>query len=189
MTENKYLILLRGINVGGNNIIKMNDLRSCFESMGFKDVLTYIQSGNVLFKSDESDKTVLTNKIEKVLSERYNYKSRVIILTHQQLKKAVNEAPQGFGKDADNYRYDVLFLKEPLTPDEVMKNLITKEGVDKAYSGESVLYFSRQKTRAGQSYLTKIIALPVYQSISIRNWNTTTMLLTLMERITTIATA
>ncbi|NCP46313.1 MAG: DUF1697 domain-containing protein, partial [Flavobacteriales bacterium] len=49
---NQYLALLRGINVGGNNIIKMVDLKACFEKMGFTDVKTYIQSGNVIFTSD-----------------------------------------------------------------------------------------------------------------------------------------
>lgn len=72
MAGNQYLALLRGINVGGNNIIKMTDLKSCFENMGFDDVLTYIQSGNVLFKSDEKNKTRLTNRIEMVLSEHFN---------------------------------------------------------------------------------------------------------------------
>jgi uncharacterized protein (DUF1697 family) len=56
---NKYLALLRGINVGGNNIIKMVDLKACFEKMGFLDVSTYIQSGNVLFSSPETSLTKL----------------------------------------------------------------------------------------------------------------------------------
>jgi uncharacterized protein (DUF1697 family) len=182
MAENHYLALLRGINVGGNNIIKMTDLRSCFEGMGFADVLTYIQSGNVLFKTAEKNRTALTHKIEKVLSEQFNYTLRIVTITHRQLEQVVHEAPRGFGKDADNYRYDVLFLKEPLTPDEMMKNVSTREGVDDVYSGESVLYFSRLISRASQSRLPKIMTLPFYQSITIRNWNTTTKLLALMEQ-------
>lgn len=182
MTENKHLTLLRGINVGGNNIIKMTDLKLCFENMGFTDVSTFIQSGNVIFKPDEKDKTKLTNKIEQVLSQRFNYTSRVVVIAHQQLKKVVDEAPRGFGEDADKYRYDVLFLKEPLTPNETMKNVKPKEGVDNAYAGEFVVYFSRLISRAAQSHLSKIITLPVYQNITIRNWNTTTKLLALMEK-------
>ncbi len=182
MKGNQYLALLRGINVGGNNIIKMTDLKSCFENMGFCDVTTYIQSGNVLFKSAEKNRTKLTNTIEKLLSERFDYTSRIVTITHQQLTNVVNEAPRGFGKDADNYRYDVLFLKEPLTPDEMMKNVSPREGVDNVYAGEFVLYFSRLISRAAQSRLTKIIALPLYKNITIRNWNTTTKLLALMEQ-------
>jgi uncharacterized protein (DUF1697 family) len=176
----RYLGLLRGINVGGSNIIKMADLRSCFEEMGFKGVLTYIQSGNVLFESEDRDKLKLQDKIEKVLSDRFNYSSSVVVVTHQQLTVIVDKAPSGFGEEADKYRYDVLFVKEPLTPDEIMKELRIKEGVDRAYNGESVLYFSRLIIRASQSHLTRIITLPVYKYITIRNWNTTTRLLSLM---------
>jgi uncharacterized protein (DUF1697 family) len=177
----KYLALLRGINVGGNNIIKMTDLRSCFANMGYADVSTYIQSGNVLFKSDERNKTRLTNKIEQMLSARFSYSSCIVVVTNEQLRKTVEEAPEGFGKEPDKYRYDVLFVKEPLSPGEIMKNLRIRDEVDRSFAGESVLYFSRLINRASQSYLTKIIALPEYKKITIRNWNTTIRLLSLME--------
>jgi uncharacterized protein (DUF1697 family) len=182
MTDIQYLALLRGINVGGKNIIKMVDLKACFEGMGFTEVLTFIQSGNVLFSSAEKDKKKLTRKIEQVLSERFNYTSLIVAVTQKELKKVIAEAPKGFGKDLDTFRYDVLFLKEPLTPREAMKNVRVKEGVDEAHTGGSVLYFSRLTSKASQSYLTKIITLPMYQNMTIRNWNTTTKLLALMEK-------
>lgn len=160
----------------------MADLKVCFESMGFAEVVTFIQSGNILFKAAEKDKTRLTTKIEGVLSERFSYKSRVVMVTHKELKKVVQGAPKGFGKDHGKYRYDVIFLKEPLTPKEAMKDVSTKEGLDNAYIGKSVLYFSRLISKASQSHLTKTIKLPVYQNMTIRNWNTTTKLLALMEK-------
>ena len=181
MTNTQYLALLRGINVGGKNIIKMADLKACFEDMGFSDVTTYIQSGNVLFQSAEKDKVKLTNKMEKALSERFSYKSRLVVVAQKELKKAVEKAPKGFGKDLSKYRYDVIFLKEPLTAKEAMKNVRTREGVDNVFSGRQVLYFSRLTSRATQSYLTKIITMPMYQNMTIRNWNTTIKLLALME--------
>jgi uncharacterized protein (DUF1697 family) len=181
MSEYQYLALLRGINVGGNNIIKMADLKSCFEGMGFTDVVTYIQSGNVVFKAAEKDKIKLTTKVESTLSERFGYQSRLVIVTHKELKEVVEEAPKGFGKDLEKYRCDVIFLKEPLTAREAMKNVKVREGVDNAFAGKTVLYFSRLTSRVSQTYLTKIIALPMYQNMTIRNWNTTTKLLALME--------
>ncbi|MFT3891164.1 MAG: DUF1697 domain-containing protein [Anaerolineales bacterium] len=178
----QYLVLLRGINVGGKNIIKMTDLKACFELMGFSDVTTFIQSGNVLFKSAEKDKIKLTKKIEKMLSETFRYTSRVVVISHQELKKIVQQAPKGFGTEPDKYRCDVIFLKAPLTSKEAMKDVSLKEGVDSAHAGKSALYFSRLDSRASQSRLTRIIALPVYQNMTIRNWNTTTKLLALMEQ-------
>ena len=181
MAETQYLALLRGINVGGNNIIKMADLKACFEKMGFTDVITFIQSGNILFKTAEKDKVKLTTKIENTLSERFGYKSRMVTVTYKELKKVVEAAPKGFGKDLDKFRCDVIFLKEPLTPKEAMKNVSKKVGVDDAHAGEFVLYFSRLISKASQSHLTKIIKLPMYQNMTIRNWNTTTKLLALMK--------
>lgn len=182
MKDIQYLALLRGINVGGNNIIKMVDLKACFESMGFSNVLTYIQSGNVLFQSSEQDKNKLTDKIEKGLSKTFKYDARLVIISHKELRKIVKEAPRGFGEDVENYRYDVIFLKEPLTAKEAIKSVRVKEGVDFAYAGNDALYFSRLISKASSSYLTKIIGLPVYQSMTIRNWNTTTKLLVMMEK-------
>jgi len=178
----KYLSLLRGINVGGNNIIKMVDLKSCFESIGFANVQTYIQSGNVLFESEENDIEKLTSNVEKVLSERFNYSLKVVIVSQKQLEKIVRNAPQGFGIDMDSFRYDVYFLKEPLTVNEVIKYIKLKEGVDAIYPGDSVVYASKLISKASQSRLTKIISLPIYQNMTIRNWNTTTKLLEIMEK-------
>lgn len=182
LAQTQYLALLRGINVGGNNIIKMADLKACFESLGMTDVATYIQSGNVIFKSAEKDKAKLTSKIEAGLSKRFNYEARLVVIAHKQLKQTVEDAPRGFGKDLEKFRCDVIFLKEPLTPKEAMKSVSVKEGVDNAYVGKDVLYFSRLTARASSSHLTRIIGLPVYQSMTIRNWNTTTKLLALMEK-------
>jgi len=182
MAEIHYLALLRGINVGGNNIIKMADLKACFEGIGLSDIVTYIQSGNVLFKSADKDKAKLTKKIEMGLSERFLYEARLVVVAYKQLKQAVEEAPRGFGKDPDKFRYDVIFLKEPITPKEAMKSVSKKEGVDNAYTGKNVLYFSRLLSRATQSRLSRIASMPVYQSMTIRNWNTTTKLLALMEK-------
>jgi len=80
----QYLSLLRGINVGGKNIIKMTALKGCFEGIGFTDVVTYIQSGNVLFVAPEKDQTRLTADIEAALSETFSYKSRVVVVSHRQ---------------------------------------------------------------------------------------------------------
>ena len=182
MTPVRYLALLRGINVGGGNVIRMADLKGCFEEMGFEAVATYIQSGNVLFRSEEKDPARLVTRIERALSARFAYASRVVLRTHKQLAHVVEHAPRGFGKAPGKYRYDVIFLKEPLTEAEAMKSVSTKPGVDAAHKGKGVLYFSRLASKAAQSRLTRIVGLPVYQHMTIRNWNTTTQLLSLMEK-------
>src|ERR1044071_6720165 len=98
-TMNQYVALLRGINVGGKNIIKMTALKSSFEDLAFTDVRTYIQSGNVLFSAAGSDQAKLTKQIEDALSKAFNYESRVVVRSRKQIKDIVTHAPQGFGSD------------------------------------------------------------------------------------------
>jgi uncharacterized protein (DUF1697 family) len=180
-TEQYYVALLRGINVGGKNLIKMPALKACFENQGFTEVATYIQSGNVLFESTENNLESLTKDLETMLSAEFGYESRVVVVSHDQLKSAVERAPKGFGSKPAEYRYDVLFLKPPLTADEAMKSITTRDGVDEAFAGKGVIYFSRLIPRASQTYLSRVVSLPVYQNMTIRNWNTTTKLLALMN--------
>ena len=179
----QYVALLRGINVGGKNLIKMTDLKTSFEALGFENVSTYIQSGNVLFSAAGSDQAKLTKQIEEALSKTFNYQSRLVIRSHKQMKEIVVKAPKGFGSDQAAYRYDVIFLKEPLTAAKAMKSVSVKEGVDQAFAGKGVLYFSRLISKISSTHLTRIIGLPVYQSMTIRNWNTTTKLLNLMDKL------
>lgn len=177
----RYVALLRGINVGGNNLIKMKDLKACFESHGIQDVTTYIASGNVLFTSSEANRARLTRRIEHMLSATFDYRSCVLLRSQKEMRSAVDLAPAGFGRQPGTYRYDVVFLKEPLSASEAMKSVTAREGVDRAYAGKGVLYFSRLSSRASQSFLSRLAAAPVYKSMTVRNWNTTTKLLQLME--------
>jgi uncharacterized protein (DUF1697 family) len=182
MTLVHYLALLRGINVGGSNIIKMTDLKECFDNIGCADVKTYIQSGNAMFRSEERDAAQLVSKIERALSARFAYTSRVVVLTHKQLTHIVEHAPEGFGTEPDTYRYHVIFLKKPLTATEAMESVSLKPGVDTADKGQGVLYFSLLISKATQSHISRINTLPIYQHMTIRNWNTTTKLLALMDK-------
>lgn len=177
---NRYVVLLRGINVGGNNIIKMTALKACLEKAGFADVATYIASGNVLVSSKETKRPALTAKIESVLAKAFAYQASVVIRDTKEMQRIVGKAPPGFGGQPDTYRYDVIFLKEPFTAAEAMKSVKTKDGVDEVHAATGVLYFSRLIAKATQSQLNKIVGTPAYQSMTIRNWNTTTKLLQLM---------
>lgn len=177
----KYVALLRGINVGGKNIIKMSDLKLCFEKAGFLHVSTYIQSGNVLFQA-EGQKDALERKVENMLHKKFKHAIKVIVIAESSLKRVVNNAPRGFGSRPEKYHSDVMFLKKPLTASKVVKEVKLREGVDSIYAGQGVVYFSRLSKRLGQSYLSKITQMAIYQKMTIRNWNTTNKLLSLMER-------
>jgi uncharacterized protein (DUF1697 family) len=178
-----YVALLRGINVGGNNLIRMPALKACFEAQGFDNVTTYIQSGNVLFSCGRANQQTLTRQIEKVLSTTFAYESRVVLRSSEEMKVTVEKAPKGFGRQPAAYRYDVVFLKHPLTADEAMRCVTAKPGVDQVFPGDAVLYVSRLISKAAQSQLTRIVGTAAYQNMTIRNWNTTGKLLDLMTRM------
>lgn len=176
-----YVALLRGINVGGKNLIKMPALKACFEANAFENVATYIQSGNVFFASPETLAAELTQRIEAMLAETFGYRATVVVRNRRQMRAVVGRAPQGFGAEPTRYRYDVIFLKEPLTAKVAMKSVPTKPDVDEAHVGAGVLYFSRLIANATQSRLSRIVSSPIYPSVTIRNWNTTTKLLRMMD--------
>jgi uncharacterized protein (DUF1697 family) len=178
-----YLTLLRGINVGGNNLIKMGSLRDSFERNGFVEVSTYIQSGNVLFRSRAADVKRLTRKIERMLSKEFSYEARVVVVSHDKLRGIVEKAPKGFGTKPADYLSDVIFLRPPLTAAEAMREVQTREGVDKAAAGDGVLYFSRLKAKASRSRLSKIVSSPIYPQVTIRSWGTTTKLLGKLDEL------
>ena len=177
----RYVALLRGINVGGKNLVRMDALAAWFEAQGFAGVRTYIQSGNVLFASGERA-PALVPRIEAGLSEAFGYRASLVLRSLPQLRAVVRGAPRGFGSEPALYRYDVLFLKEPLTAASALAVAPAKPGVDAVSSGEGVLYYSRLVAKASQSRMSRIVALPIYKQLTIRNWNTTVRLLELLDR-------
>jgi uncharacterized protein (DUF1697 family) len=173
------IALLRGINVGGKNIIKMADLRECFEAQGLEDVTTYIQSGNVVFGS-KAKLAALEKKLEVALSKAFDYDATLVVLPRRKLAAVIDDAPRGFGEQPKKHRYDVAFLKRPLTARSAIEKVALKPGVDTAHAGSGVLYFSRLASKASQSRLSRLASLAIYKNMTLRNWNTTTKLLELM---------
>ena len=168
-----YIALLRGINVGGNNIIKMADLRDCLENDGFNNVQTYIQSGNVVLQSEEKNSDALLHQLQTALRDTFDYHNPVVLIRFDDLKRVISEAPSGFGEDPENYKYDVLYLKQPLTSSEAMPDIPVRENVDIAWEGPGVIYYRRSADHLTKSMLNKLPSKPVYKQMTIRNWRTT----------------
>ena len=175
-----YVGLLRGINVGGKNIVRMADLRAAFEDAGYAAVGTYIQSGNVLFESD-GPPAVLERDIETMLEDRFGLSLVVVVRSHRQLRNVVDRAPDGFGASPGNHHCDVIFLKAPLSSSQALQAVELRDGVDQAWPGAGVLYFSRLSERLSQSRMSRIVGTPHYQNMTIRNWRTTSKLLSLLD--------
>ena len=179
-----YVVLIRGINVGGKNIVPMAGLRNCLEEQGFSNVSTYIASGNVILKSDKRADEVKV-QIERVLSENFKLNDgfvKVWVLTHSQLQAIIENKPKGFGEQPDAYHSDVIFLMG-VDAALAMSAFDPREGVDHVWPGEGVIYSQRLSAQRTKSRLNKIMAAPVYKSMTIRNWNTTTQLLEILAKM------
>ncbi|MBK1813278.1 DUF1697 domain-containing protein [Clostridium sp. YIM B02505] len=87
-----YVALLRGINVGTKNRIKMADLKQLFESLGYVNVKTYIQSGNVIFKSGEDEEAII-NKIEEAFEAKFGFSSKIILRSGKELRDIIKNCP------------------------------------------------------------------------------------------------
>ena len=173
-----YLVLLQGINVGGKNSITMDELKKIFEKIKFTDIKTYIQSGNVICKDSEKDTSKLTKRIEKTLLNTYKHKIKVTILTYSEIEDIINKMPNTFGKEDKKYKYDILFLMEPLTAEKIMQEIKPIKGNDKIYKGKGVCYVKRNSEKLTGSYITQ--ALKISPNITVRNLNTTKKLYEIM---------
>lgn len=179
----KYVALLRGVNVGGKNTIAMKDLSVCLEGAGFSGVKTFLNSGNVLFESEITDKNLIAAQIEKLLITNFQFDSsliKVLVLSSKDLAQIVEEAPKGFGTQPENYHTDVVFFIN-----ETSKNSLElfdlNPAVDSVWEGNGVVYFQRLSALRTKSRLSKVMAKPIYKSLTIRTWNTTTKLLKLIN--------
>jgi uncharacterized protein (DUF1697 family) len=149
--------------------------------MGFSDVMTYIQSGNVVFGAKTGTPDRIAAKIEEALSARFRYSARVVVVSHADLRTVVRKAPKGFGSAPGRFRYNAIFLKKPFTPKKALRYVTVRKGVDTVHAGKGMLYFSNTLEGATRSRLSKITQTPLYAYLTIRNWNTTTKLLALMD--------
>jgi len=178
----RYLVLLRGINVGGRNKVPMAALRELLETHGHTKVSTYIASGNVILSSDRTS-LAIKQELEEALPKAFKLDSEliaVLILTRAQLRAVVRKRPRGFGDHPEMYHSDVVFLIGIHAP-AAMKVFDPRPGVDQVWPGTGVIYSQRLSAQRTKSRLGKIVGTPAYKSMTIRGWATTVALLERME--------
>ncbi len=163
----KYVALLRGINVGGNNKVEMSKLKKVFESIGFKNVSTYINSGNVIFETDRKD---LEPLIEKVLEETFGFPLRIVIRDAQNIKTLCKDIPEDWLNDTEQ-RTDVLFLWDEFNTKKSI-DLITTTGVDTLRYLDGAIIWNVKRKDVAKSGMKKFIGTLLYKNMTARNINT-----------------
>ena len=168
----RYVALLRGINVGGNNAVPMLQLKQCLEDFGFTDVSTYINSGNVLFESSETDKAKLVQQCERAIEDKFGFRVVCAVIGAAELCDAVAHAPKWWNKDKAA-KNNAIFVIAPATAEGVMQEVgeAKPEYEQVAAYGPIILWTAPLETFSRTRY-SRIVGAKAYQSVTIRNANT-----------------
>jgi uncharacterized protein (DUF1697 family) len=165
----EYVSLLRGINVGGRSI-KMNDLKDVYSSQGLTAIKTYLQSGNVVFESNEANETEIRNKLENAVSSKFNYHAKIFVLKKEKLKVILNSIP--FELTSGSHCY-VIFLDNGLEVNLFEQSRSVVSDIDEIFLGKGVLYWKVKKGMTVKSPFSKMLVKKEFKnSHTNRNLNT-----------------
>ena len=178
---NVFVALLRGVNVGGNNIISMRELKERFEGIGFTQVATYINSGNVIFTSKESDARKLEIKIERMLSKDFQLGSKVVVRSLAEMAQLVASLPSSWNDDS--WRYNVIFLRHTIDSEKILGELIPKGDHEQIFYRPGTVLWSAKATEINRTNMQKLSSRKIFQDMTVRNLNTTKKLHQLMRKL------
>jgi uncharacterized protein (DUF1697 family) len=176
----KYVAFLRGINVGGNNKVDMKHLKACFEALGFENVLTYINSGNVIFETKEKDEGKIIKKIETAIEKTFGFPVRVVVRDSKNISKVLKSIPVNWNNDADQ-KTDVLFLWDEYCDKKSLELITINPKVDTLKYIDGAIVWHLEKKDYSQSGMNKFIGTEVYKNMTARNVNTLRKLSELMK--------
>lgn len=176
-----HLALLRGINVSGHNMIKMDALKSTLEAIGYQNVQTYIQSGNVFVDTDEENASAVGFKIKQEIFKIFGHEVPIVVINKEDLAVCFKNNPFLKEKDIDTKKLYVAFVSTTLKSDSINDLKISQFKPDEASIDGNKIYIKYAvgagKTRFDQKYIEKKLNV----TATIRNWNTVTQLLKIYE--------
>ena len=175
--------MLRGVNLGSHNRIKMDALRALYESLKLRDPQTYVQSGNVIFRTEERDLAELAKRIENGIEQKFGFRSQVILRTTSEMRDVIARNPFAKRRGIDPSRLLVTFLAGDPGP-EARDNLlkIKTDPEEMRIDGrELYIYYPAGMGRSKLSWMAIVKALQT--SGTGRNWNTVTKLLEIAEML------
>jgi uncharacterized protein (DUF1697 family) len=175
-----YVALLRGINVGGKTRVEMAKLKGCFEKAGFKNVSTYINSGNVIFESPKPEK-VLKKVIENIINATFGLPIPVVVRSLQNLQKIVKNVPNGWTNDTSQ-KTDVMFLWDEIDNADILEKILIKPELENVIYCDGALVWNIARENVTRGGAIKLIKTSLYKQMTIRNINTVRKLVNLMQK-------
>ena len=169
----KYIVLLRGVNISGKNKVSMSELKSEVESIGYKDVSTYLNSGNLILNTDK-DRSVIISEIKSLLSSKFNIDTQVVIVSLSELESILSKSPSWWGTNDKSVYDNIIFLTEGTTTKEVIDVIgEPTENIDKILPLENAIFWSFDlKNYRKSSWWIKTASTSIKDKITIRTGNT-----------------
>jgi uncharacterized protein (DUF1697 family) len=183
MTTN--VALLRGINVGGHTAVNMAKLKKCFEGLGFKNINTYINSGNVIFRSEFTDEVKHEAQIEKTIEDNFNLTVKVLVRSFCQFEELIKSIPKSWNGNKD-VRYNVIFLSSKIDSLGLLKELHPKPEIEELHYHPGVLFWSAKTSDLTKTGMLKINKMAIYKEMTVRNINTIRKIYEIMNETNTL---
>ena len=170
----RYIALLRGINISGKNKISMVELKKCFELLNFTNVKTHLNSGNVIFSSEEEKISDLAKLIEQMIKNDFNIEIPVFIILQEELKDILDHAPTWWGTDNKDIYDNLIFIIPPVTFVDVYNEIgEPKEGLEQIKEYKSAIFWSFSlKDYRKTNWWSKTINASAACKLTIRTANT-----------------
>ncbi len=177
----KYIALLRGINVGGKNKISMPLLKIAFEDIGLLEVRTYINSGNVIFKSNSKNVIDIKVQCESIIMQNFDLDISVTVVSSDELEDMLMHAPEWWDANKED-KNNAIFVIPPATADEVILDVgNAKPEFEKVHKYKNLIFWTAPKNTFSKTRWAKIAGTSSYKKITIRNSNTVKKLLAISK--------
>lgn len=169
----RYIALLRGINISGKNKIPMVELKRNFEKLGFIEVKTYLNSGNVIFSSEKED-AGFSEQIEIMIKSEFDLDIPVFVISKEQLEDILNNAPNWWGNEDKEIYDNLIFIMPPTTFNEVFNKIgAPKENLEKIKEYKNVVFWSFiRKDYRKTNWWSKTANVDISNQLTIRTANT-----------------
>lgn len=170
----KYIAFIRGINVSGKNKVPMGELKVNCEALGFAEVKTYLNSGNVVFSSNQDDKEIISSQLQRMIKDMFGLLIPVFVILKDELEDVLRHAPDWWGNDNKEVYDNLIFIMRPATFHEVFNEIgPPKDGLEQIEDYKEAVFWSfNRKNYQKTNWWSKTASVNISNKLTIRTAGT-----------------